>query len=134
MANNILTKNETIIMNVFWKVKRPLTATELADFVADKNWFPSYVITALRSLEAKGFVKVCGTVRHSTQYARQFVNTLSREEYAARLALTSGIKKNELADVTLALVREVSTNDAELQNVLGGLINILIEKETNTGK
>ena len=134
MANNILTKNETIIMNVFWKVKRPLTATEHADFVADKNWFPSYVITALRSLEAKGFVKVCGTVRHSTQYARQFVNTLSREEYAARLALTSGIKKNELADVTLALVREVSTNDAELQNVLGGLINILIEKETNTGK
>lgn len=134
MANNILTKNETIIMNVFWKVKRPLTATELADFVADKNWFPSYVITALRSLEAKGFVKVCGTVRHSTQYARQFVNTLSREEYAARLALTSGIKKNELADVTLALVREVSTNNAELQNVLGDLINILIEKETNTGK
>ena len=134
MAGNILTKNEMIIMNVFWEVKKPLTSAELTDLIADKNWFPSYVITALRSLEAKGFVKVCGTVRHSTQYARQFVSTVSREEYAARLALTSGIKKNALADVTLALAREVSDDDADLQDILGDLINILVQKETNKGK
>ena len=53
MAGNILTKNEMIIMNVFWEVKKPLTSAELTDLIADKNWFPSYVITALRSLEAK---------------------------------------------------------------------------------
>lgn len=123
-----------IIMNVFWEMKRPLTSAELTDLVADKNWFPSYVTTTLRSLATKGFVKVCGTIRHSTQYARQFMSIVSREEYAARLALTSGIKKNELADVTLALVREVSDNEADLHNILGGLIDILAQKETMEGK
>ena len=39
MAGNILTKNEMIIMNVFWEVKKPLTSAELTDLVADKNWF-----------------------------------------------------------------------------------------------
>ena len=58
---------------------------DLMKILEEKEWNSSYVVTLLRTLEKKGFIEMCGTVRHSTQYARQFKWIVSKEEYVASL-------------------------------------------------
>lgn len=113
MAGRILTGNEFLIMEEFWKGDGPLTSVDLMERMRDKDWHASYLVAALRRLEEKGFIQMCGTIRHSTQYARQFVPVISREEYAGRLALSSGIGQAAIADVTLAMVQGFAGEDPE---------------------
>ena len=67
MAGRILTGNEFLIMEEFWKGDGPLTSVDLMERMRDKDWHASYLVAALRRLEEKGFIQMCGTIRHSTQ-------------------------------------------------------------------
>lgn len=118
MAGSVLTGNESLIMEEFWKSGEPLTSVDLMERLQEKKWHASYLVGALRKLEEKGFIRICGTVRHSTQYARQFTAAVSREEFAAQLALTSGIGEKSIAEVTLAMVRGLSTDPEEIDSIL----------------
>lgn len=65
----------------------------------------------LSSLLKKEMIRVCGTVQYGTQYARQFVSTITKEEYAAKLIMSKGLGKSSIARVTVAMVKE--TGDRE---------------------
>ena len=130
MAGNVLTGNESLIMEEFWKSGKPLTSVDLMERLQEKNWHASYLVGALRTLEKKGFIRVCGTVRYSTQYARQFMAVVSREEFAARLALSSGIGEKSIAEVTLAMARGLSADPDEIDNILNEAIEELKRKRT----
>ena len=120
------------IMDLFWNSEVPLTSVDIVNLTKDLNWKHSYILSSLRSIQQKGLIEVCGSVRYATQYARQFCPAVSREEYAARLALTSGINKSSIADVTVALVRETCDKE-ELFDALENIIKELEERENKNG-
>ena len=48
-----LTKNESIIMDVFWKEGIPLSSVDLMKILEEKEWNSSYVVTLLRTLKER---------------------------------------------------------------------------------
>lgn len=113
-------------MELFWEKKEPLTSVDISEFSADRSWNGNYIHMMLRSLLKKGMIEVCGT-----QYARQFVPIVTKEQYAAKLVMSKGIEKNSIAAVTVAMVNEVNKADEEgLVKQLEEIIQELKNKET----
>lgn len=126
-----LTNSEEDLMELFWKKKEPLTSVDISEFSADRSWNGNYIHMMLRSLLKKGMIEVCGTVQCGTQYARQFVPIVTKEQYAAKLVMSKGIEKNSIAAVTVAMVNEVNKADEEgLVKQLEEIIQELKNKET----
>ncbi len=118
-------------MELFWEKKEPLTSVDISEFSADRSWNGNYIHMMLRSLLKKGMIEVCGTVQCGTQYARQFVPIVTKEQYAAKLVMSKGIEKNSIAAVTVAMVNEVNkTDEAGLVEQLEEVIQDVKNKET----
>ncbi len=58
-------------------------------------------------------IEVCGVVQYGTQYARQFVPSMAKEEYAAKLIISKGLGKGSMAKVAAAMVKEA---DGEIKS------------------
>lgn len=126
-----LTNSEEDLMELFWEKKEPLTSVDISEFSADRSWNGNYIHMMLRSLLKKGMIEVCGTVQCGTQYARQFVPIVTKEQYTAKLVMSKGIEKNSIAAVTVAMVNEVNKADEEgLVKQLEEIIQELKNKET----
>ena len=126
-----LTNSEEDLMELFWEKKEPLTSVDISEFSTDRSWNGNYIHMMLRSLLKKGMIEVCGTVQCGTQYARQFVPIVTKEQYAAKLVMSKGIEKNSIAAVTVAMVNEVNKADEEgLVKQLEEIIQELKNKET----
>ena len=119
-----MTNSEKVLMGILWSSERPLTSVELMEMTQDHSWESGYMHKMLRSLLKKEIVKVCGMVQYGKQYARQFVPMLTREEYAARQALSTGIKGNSIGKVAAALAKEAE-NSEELIGQLEEIIQQL---------
>ena len=123
-----LTNSEEDLMEIFWERKEPLTSVEISEISADRSWNRNYVHMMLRSLLKKGMITVCGSVQYGTQYARQFIPSLTKEQYAAKLVMSKGIKKNAIAAVTVAMVNEADEDGEELIQQLEEIIGELKSK------
>lgn len=108
-----LTNSEEDLMEMFWEKNAPLTSVEILNISSDRSWNGNYVHIMLRSLLKKGMIKVCGTEQYGTQYARQFIPTVTKEQYAAKIVMSKGIDKSSIAAVTVAMVNEVNETDGE---------------------
>ena len=108
-----LTSSEEYRMERFWESEEPLTSVEIMDISADRSLNGNYIHIMLRSLLKKGMIKVCGTVQCGTQYARQFIPAVTKEQYAAKLVMSKGIDSNSIAAVTVAMVNETGETDSE---------------------
>ncbi|MCI9526689.1 MAG: BlaI/MecI/CopY family transcriptional regulator [Lachnospiraceae bacterium] len=125
-----LTNSEEDLMEIFWERKEPLTSVEISEISADRSWNGNYVHMMLRSLLKKGMITVCGSVQYGTQYARQFIPSLTKEQYAAKLVMSKGIKKNAIAAVTVAMVNEADEDGEELIQQLEEITEELKSKGT----
>lgn len=126
-----LTNSEEDLMEIFWEKKEPLTSVDISEISAGRSWNGNYIHMMLRSLLKKGMIEVCGTVQCGTQYARQFVPAVTKEQYAAKIVMSKGIEKNSIAAVTVAMVNEVNEADEEgLVRQLEEIIEELKSKET----
>ena len=125
-----LTNSEEDLMEIFWERKAPLTSVEISEIFADRSWNGNYVHMMLRSLLKKGMITVCGSVQYGTQYARQFIPSLTKEQYAAKLVMSKGIKKNAIAAVTVAMVNEADEDGEELIQQLEEITEELKSKGT----
>ncbi len=105
--NNYLTKSEEELMELFWERKEALTSVEILKTAVNHSWNSSYLHIMLRSLLKKGMIEVCGTVQYGTQYAREFVPLMTKEEYAAKIVMSKGLDKASIAKVATAMVKEV---------------------------
>ena len=108
-----LTNSEEDLMEIFWEKKEPLTSVEILELSAESSWNGNYIHKMLRSLLKKDMIKICGTVQCGTQYARQFIPAVTKEEYAAKLVMSKGIEKSAIAAVTVAMVHEMDGADGE---------------------
>lgn len=126
-----LTNSEEDLMEIFWTSQKPLTSVEILEISADRTWNGNYLHIMLRSLLKKGMIEVCGTVQYGTQYARQFVPAVTKEQYAAKLVMSKGIGKNSIAEVAVAMVNEADGADEEgLIKQLEEIIEELKNKES----
>ena len=108
-----LTNSEEDLMEIFWEKKEPLTSVEILELSAERSWNGNYIHKMLRSLLKKDMIKICGTVQCGTQYARQFIPAVTKEEYAAKLVMSKGLEKSAIAAVTVAMVHEMDGADGE---------------------
>jgi len=119
-----LTGSEKDLMEIFWKQDKPLTSVEILKITDKHSWNGNYIHVMLRSVLKKGLIKVCGTVQYGTQYARQFIPIVTKEEYAAKLVLSTGLESSSISKVTVAMAKEAGDGDKlikELENIIAEL-------------
>lgn len=110
--NELLTKGEESLMELFWDASEPLTSMQLSERTDAFN--DSYIHKLLKSLLAKNIIKVEGLVASGKQYARAFQPMMTREEYAAEVMCELGIRgEKAIAKVVVAMVKasEESSKD-----------------------
>lgn len=119
--SDFLTKSEEELMEIIWASEVPLTSVEILKLAKNRSWSGSYIHIMLRSILKKKLIKECGTVRYGTQYARQFEQIVTKEEYAAKLAMSTGIKKGAIAKVAVAMAKETGDEEeviAQLEEII----------------
>lgn len=116
------------ILNLLWACGRPLTAAEILEANPEGMGNITYVHRALNEMEKEGLIKVVGTERRNTQYARQFSFVYNREEYAARFMHEVGLSVHSVGKVALAMINEYETSEksketlvTELETIIAGL-------------
>lgn len=131
----VLTANEEKLMEIFWREERPLTSIDIAEMNIKSTWSRNYIQNMIRSLLKKGMIKEGDEkVQYHTQYARQFMPAITREEYVAKQVASSGITKNSIVGITSALVEEIE-DEKEVQETIKELEKILQQwKEREEGK
>ena len=98
-------------MEFIWEQGEPLAANEILVQCKDRSWSDRYLQAMLRSLEKKGAVEACGTLRQGNHYSRKFRCRLSREEYFLQLAQASGVDAKLFAKAAVALAAGISPKD-----------------------
>lgn len=112
----VLSKREEELMEMLWKIGRPMTTHEMTVEPWDRTWKDSYLKIMIRSLQEKGMIRVAGIKPHATIYARQFEPALSKEQYMARL-IGSSVEKEKMPSVILALVKETKMDEESLDRL-----------------
>lgn len=117
----MMTKSEEFLMEILWNADQPMTSVDLLSATQEYSWESGYIHKMLRSLLKKEIIKTCGMVQYGKQYARQFIPQMTREVYAAKLALSTGIKRSAIGKVAAALVNETDSNEdliAQLEEII----------------
>ncbi len=108
-----------------------MTSVEISNISVDRSWNGNYVHMMLRSLQKKGMIKVCGSLQYGTQYARQFVPIITKEQYAAEIIMSKDIGKESTAAMMVAMINEKNEEDGEeLIQQLEKIIEELKSKES----
>lgn len=123
-----LTKSEQGVMELFWNENKPLTSVELFELSKDQPWNGNYLHILLKSLLKKNMLEVCGITQYGKQYARNFVPSITKEAYAAKVALSIGIDESAIGKVAVELAKRTS-GDKELISQLEEIIKELKKEE-----
>lgn len=122
-----LTKGEEFVMEFFWNADGPLTTMQVSHMTEQFN--DCYIHRLVKSLEKKGMLNVCGFQKSGKQYARQFLPTVTREEYGAVLMEKIGIQgKRSLAKVVTAMIRRPDSNEIKSTDELIRELEMIIEE------
>lgn len=119
-----LTKSEEQLMNLFWDEGTPLTSVDIVRLEIKDTWGNGLVSNMLRALLKKGCIKEVGLKHYTTQYAREFLPALTREEYAAKVVTSVAGEKLSIAKIMLALIKE-NENKEEIIKDLEDIIRDL---------
>lgn len=76
------TKKEQEVLDVFWKMGKPLSAKEVTENNPTLN--KSTVAVLVRKLHEKGYLKVDSIQKVAKTYAQYYVPTLSKEEFLTK--------------------------------------------------
>ena len=106
-----ISKREEDLMNLFWGIEGPLTADDLEKKLKDSDWNHAAIFRTLKSLNEKQLIKVVGVERHCKQYARQFVPTMTQEEFYTHYLLERKMSAKVLQGISAALLGAGSKTD-----------------------
>ena len=113
----ILSEKQEQLMEILWKSDKSLTSMDIMQILNDPHADYTYVVRMLSLLEKNHMISEVGTKR-----ARLFVPALTRQQYAVRLALASGITREDVPEVASALIQEVYGFGPEFGEKLNALI------------
>ncbi|MFG6392858.1 MAG: BlaI/MecI/CopY family transcriptional regulator [Lachnospiraceae bacterium] len=125
--NGLMTQKEEDLMEFLWKQATPLTITEMAG-IGQEEWNQVTLFRIVKGLLNKGYLKIHGFEKNNTQYARSFIPSLTKEEYAAILLSERGIKSSSLGSIALAMLgagKRKKINQDEEDKLIGELENII---------
>ena len=109
----LLTDAEREVMEYIWTSEEPLSGNDILEKPPFKEWSSGYLHNVLRSMLKKKVIQVEGLVQSNTQYARTFAPALTREEYAAQMAMSVGgvVNQKSIAKVAMAMAKEAGSED-----------------------
>lgn len=114
------TKKEHEILDVFWRLEKPLSAKDVTENNPKLN--KSTVAVLVRKLHEKGYLKVDSIQKVSKTYAQYYVPTISKEEYITK-DFTKATFKNL---VTNFIKKEDNPNELkELSKLIQNQLNNL---------
>lgn len=102
--NKLMTPREEDLMNVFWNQEEPMAITDIIELLDKEQWNQVTLFRIVKKLLDKGYLEIYGFKKNNTQYARKFIPSLTKEEYAAVLLSERGIESNSLANIALAML------------------------------
>lgn len=103
------------VMEILWAAEGPMTSNDALESGKIDGWSSGYLHNVLRSMLKKEIVRVNGMVQNNTQYARLFEPAMTKEEYAAKMALSVGLDKESVLSVALAMAKGVGADDLVTQ-------------------
>ena len=112
----ILSEKQEQLMEILW------TSMDIMQILNDPHADYTYVVRMLSLLEKNHMISEVGTVPSGKKRARLFVPALTRQQYAVRLALASGITREDVPEVASALIQEVYGFGPEFGEKLNALI------------
>lgn len=117
---NLLTAAEMEIMEILWQNGNPMSSNDILKSGKIEGWSSGYLHNVLRSMLKKEAIRVNGMVQNNTQYARMFEPNLTKEEYAAKMAMSVGIDESSVARVAVAMARETGSDEliAALEKII----------------
>ena len=80
MSTLSLTNNELEIMELMWKMKRPLSRTEIIDLSPDRSWSASSIHILLNKLLEKEAIEVSGFVKTNKNYGRTYSPLITQND------------------------------------------------------
>jgi len=121
-----LTKNESEIMELLWKEKRPLSGSEIIKLSPNKSWKKGSIFILLNSLLKKKAIEVGGLTRSQTNYGRAFAPTLSANDYAIMQINVNRKEQNlSMSDLIVGMIASEEID----QTVIEELEKLLQEKK-----
>ena len=122
-----LTRGEETMMEIFWDADCPLTTMEISKLTDEFN--DSYIHRLVKSLEKMEMLKIVGLQKSGKQYARQFLPTVTREEYGAMVRDNLGIQgEKALAKVAVAMVKRMDDDAKEDREELIHELESIVEE------
>ena len=118
----ILSEKQEQLMEIMWKSDKSLTSMDIMQILNDPHADYTYVVRMLSLLEKNHMISEVCTVPSGKKRARLFVPALTRQQYAVRLALASGITREDVPEVASALIQEVYGFGPEFGEKLNALI------------
>ncbi len=82
---NPLSPNEFKIMQLLWRMNRPLSRPEIIEMVPERDWNPNSIHLILNNMIEKGVIRVDGMTRCGRGYGRTYAAALSNLEYAVNV-------------------------------------------------
>lgn len=76
-----LTANELEIIEVMWKMNKPLSKTEILNLTPNRSWSKTSIHPLLNKLLEKGAIKVDGFVQTNKNYGRIYSPLITQDEY-----------------------------------------------------
>lgn len=76
------TKKEQEVLDVFWKMEKPLSVKDITETNPSLN--KSTVAILVRKLHEKGYLKVDSIQKVAKTYAQYYIPTLSKEEFITK--------------------------------------------------
>ena len=119
----ILSEKQEQLMEILWKSDKSLTSLDIMQILNDPHADYTYVVRMLSLLEKNHMISEVGTVPSGKKRARLFVPALTRQQYAVRLALASGITRDDIPEVASSLIQEVYGFGPEFTEKLKALID-----------
>ena len=80
-----LSPNEFKILQLFWKVNRPLSRPEIIELTPSRDWNPNSIHLMLNNMIEKGVIQVAGMTRCGKGYGRTYAATMTNLEYAVSI-------------------------------------------------
>ena len=118
----ILSEKQEQLMEILWKSDKSLTSMDIMQILNDPHADYTYVVRMLSLLEKNHMISEVDTVPSGKKRARLFVPALTRQQYAVRLALASGITREDVPEVASALIQDVYGFGPEFGEKLNALI------------
>ena len=109
----LLTDAEREVMEYIWTSEEPLSGNDILAKPSFKEWSSGYLHNVLRSMLKKKVIQVEGLVQSNTQYARTFAPALTREEYAAQMAMSVDgvVNQKSITKVAMAMAKEAGSEE-----------------------